>query len=469
MPWLERTLGGFVLIGIGLVTMITPSSGLTGEPAYEKVDSPVPSAQRGYELLTTKAFVPAIWSRSAYDDAWKQWGLKEKPSDFDFAVRTRYGLHQAPYPNDGLPMGLRSTTMLGITKGVTADCMMCHGGSIFGKSYVGLGNASLEMEGLFTELAGLRSDRNELRPILFPFTNVRGTTEAGPFAVYLLGYRTDDLALTPLYRDLGLHDDSCEDTPAWWLLKKKKTMYHLGATDARSVRSLMQFMMHPLTTPSEFKKAEPQFRDIQKYLLSLDAPKYPFAIDAKKAEAGQKLFGANCAKCHGTYGDASTYPDRIVSLDDIGTDRKKFESLEPKFAKAYSASWFAKESTGSWFFPRYPMRETEGYQAPPLDGIWATAPYFHNGCAPTLDGVLNSSARPKVFTRSYRTDEAEYDQDKVGWKVTEVPAPKASAEAIERRKVYDTSKPGRSNGGHIYGDKLTAEQRAAVIEYLKTL
>jgi len=51
--------------------------------------------------------------------------------------------------------------------------------------------------------------------------------------------------------------------PAWWLLKKKKTMYHVGATDARSVRSIMQFMMHPLTTPQEFHKAEPAFRDIQ--------------------------------------------------------------------------------------------------------------------------------------------------------------------------------------------------------------
>ena len=156
-------------------------------------------------------------------------------------------------------------------------------------------------------------------------------------------------------------------------------------------------------------------------------------------------------------------------MDEIGTDRKKFESLEPKFAAAYNASWFAKEPTGSWFFPRYTMRETDGYQAPPLDGIWATAPYFHNGSVPTLDGVLNSAKRPKIFTRSFRTDEADYDKEKIGWKVEEVPAPKASLEAIERRKVYDTSKPGRGNGGHTYGDKLTAEERTAVTEYLKTL
>ena len=46
---------------------------------------------------------------------------------------------------------------------------------------------------------------------------------------------------------------------------------------------------------------------------------------------------------------------------------------------------------------------------------------------------------------------------------------KPYASAAERRKVYDTTLPGRSNGGHTFGDKLTEEERAAVIEYLKTL
>jgi hypothetical protein len=87
---------------------------------------------------------------------------------------------------------------------------------------------------------------------------------------------------------------------------------------------------------------------------------------------------------------------------------------------------------------------------------------------PTLDGVLNSLARPKAFTRSYRTGEADYDKDRVGWKVS-APRGDATAPAIERRKVYDTTKPGRGNGGHLYGDELSDADRRAVIEYLKTL
>ena len=88
---------------------------------------------------------------------------------------------------------------------------------------------------------------------------------------------------------------------------------------------------------------------------------------------------------------------------------------------------------------------------------------------PTLDGVLNSKARPKLFTRSYKTGEADYDKAKVGWKVTEVREVDAKLPAIEKRKIYDTSKPGRSNGGHTYGDDLSDDERAQVIEYLKTL
>ena len=42
-------------------------------------------------------------------------------------------------------------------------------------------------------------------------------------------------------------------------------------------------------------------------------------------------------------------------------------------------------------------------------------------------------------------------------------------EALERRKVYDTTQPGRGNGGHTFGDDLTEDERRAVIEYLKTL
>ena len=96
---------------------------------------------------------------------------------------------------------------------------------------------------------------------------------------------------------------------------------------------------------------------------------------------------------------------------------------------------------------------------------------FHNGSAPTVYHVLNSKARPKIFTRTYRTDLDAYDAGKLGWKVevlSETPDAKKLA-PIEYRKIYDTSRVGRGNGGHTYGDKLSDDERMAVIEYLKTM
>lgn len=439
-----------------ILLVVIPPVAVSAEPS---------AAERGYKALTETAFIPGFWKTTSVLNAWKQWGVREKPGNYDAAFRQRYGLHPAPYPNNGLPMGLRPANIL-FAKGIGADCMLCHGGSILGKSYLGIGNSTLDIQALFEDLAKADGLSGKLP---FTFSNVRGTNEADGFGVYLLGFRNPDLSLSGTWKNLGLHDDTCADVPAWWLMKKKKTIYHTGATDSRSVRALMQFMMHPLTTPQSFEKAEPSFRDISQYLISLEPPKYPFAIDRAKAAKGAAIFNETCAKCHGTYGEKWTYPNKVIPLEEIGTDPKRHAGVEITYGEAYSKSWFGQEPNG-WFLRGKQLRWTPGYQAPPLDGVWATAPYFHNGSAPTLAHVLNSKSRPKLYTRSFRTDEADYDKDRIGWKITEQKdAPSEKLPAIERRKVYDTSKPGRSNAGHTYGDDLSEAERMQVIEYLKTL
>jgi mono/diheme cytochrome c family protein len=416
-------------------------------------------AERGYEAMVGRSFNPATMSFKAYKNAWRRWGAggSTAPDDYDTKYQERYGLHAAPYPNNSYPMGLREAGGI-IGTGLSTDCLLCHGGSIFGQSIVGLGNASLDLQAFYEDMAAAdgRAPRTPFR-----FSNVRGTSEAGGMAVFLLGYREPDLMLRLGRLDLGLHDEMCEDTPAWWLLKKKKTMYHTGGGDARSVRSLMQFMLSPLNPPSVFEKEEATFRDVQAWLRSLQPPKYPLPIDKALAAKGETLFGDHCAKCHGTYGEKWTYPNKIVSIYEIGTDQARYNGISAKFEAYYNKSWFGQE---------YPGVETTGYQAPPLDGLWATAPYFHNGSAPTVYHVLNSKTRPQIFTRSYRTGKEDYDAEKLGWKVQVLDrAPDESVPAYERRKVYDTREPGRGNGGHTYGDKLSEEQRRAVIEYLKTI
>ena len=193
-------------------------------PAFAAEKEPSP-ADKGYKALTQTAFIPAFWTQQALPNAWKQWGVAAKPADYDAALRERYGLHPAPYPNDGLPMGLRKARHL-IGSGVGADCMMCHAGSILGTSYVGLGNASLDIQALFEDLA--RAD-GIAKKLPFTFSQVRGTNEADGFGVYLLGFRNPDLTLKPSWTDLGLRDDTCADVPAWWLVT---TVILSSASDA---------------------------------------------------------------------------------------------------------------------------------------------------------------------------------------------------------------------------------------------
>lgn len=424
------------------------------------------AAERGRNALLEQAFIPPAWSAAAYPIAGRFWpgGAPSDPGAYDRAFMERYGLHPAPYANGRYPMGLREASFLGM-RGVANDCLLCHGGSIAGQSYVGLGNTALDFQALFEDLN--RADGRRPRTP-FPFSHVRGTTEAGSMAVYLLSYREPDLTVLRRH-DLGLRENLCEDTPAWWLLKKKRTMYHTGSAGARSVRSLMQFMLSPLNTRATVEDAEPAFADIQAYIRSLEPPPYPFRIDRPLAAKGDALFRANCARCHGTYGPGGTYPNRIIPIDVIGTDRTRFEGFTPRAAAYYNQSWFARERPG-WLADDYPAVATAGYQAPPLDGIWATAPYFHNGSVPTVHDVLKSSTRPHTFTRSYRTGRDDYDPVKLGFRIQELDhGADSSLPPFEQRKIYNTTLPGRGNAGHLFGDALTEEERLAIIEYLKTI
>jgi mono/diheme cytochrome c family protein len=450
---MKRSMLLYLGLVLGLALPVVPASA-----------AELTAVERGKRALLGQGYDPPTLTPAAYEKVWQQWGLKEKPAAADYArlFRERYGMHEAPYANDGLPMGMRLMPgALGMGKGIGMDCLLCHGGSIAGKSYVGLPNSTLDYQAFYEEMyAASGKGRRAHTP--FRFSNVRGTTEAGAMAVFLLGYRTPNLNLRLTRMDLGLQDELCEDPPAWWLLKKKKTMYHTGSTDTRSVRALMQFMMSPLNFPSAFHDAEKKFTDIREYLLSLEAPRYPLPIDRTLARKGEKIFNDTCARCHGTYGPKGTYPNRIVPIEQIGTDRRRFDGLSRKFGAYFNKSWFAE---------KYPAVETKGYQAPPLDGIWATAPYFHNGSVPTVYNVLNSKSRPPIYTRSFRTDLTAYDAKKLGWKVEvlrKAPDP-ATTPPLEFRKVYDTTRPGRGNGGHPFGDRLSDAERWAVIEYLKTL
>jgi hypothetical protein len=191
------------------------------------------------------------------------------------------------------------------------------------------------------------------------------------------------------------------------------------------------------------------------YINSIEAPKYPNKIDDQLARQGQKLFNENCSHCHGTYGEGGEYPNLLIPAVTIGTDTALFASnySYPQFIEWFNKSWFTAGDHPAQLVPY------RGYIAPPLDGVWITAPYLHNGSVPTLEGVLNSKERPTYWTRDFK--KPVYDYDSPGWKYTSLKEPS--------KFVYNTTLKGYNNSGHLFGDKLSAAERKAVIEYLKTL
>ena len=265
-------------------------SGLCGLSAARVAEPAEQSAvELGRDAILMHAQNPGIWSPKAYDNTWKQWGLAAKPADYERAFRARYGLVEATHDNHGLPMGLMQTRGL-LGKGIVNNCALCHIGRVAGKTVVGLGNASLDLQGLFDDLSaadGIRLD------VPFKFSYVRGTIDAVSPAIFLLQLRDAELNLQkPI--NLDLTPDVCSRPPAWWLLKRKQTRDWSGSIAVRSDRVDLVNLLTPLNSGDYIKGQEKVFHDILAFLLSVESPRYPFPIDAKLASTGKALFSATC-------------------------------------------------------------------------------------------------------------------------------------------------------------------------------
>ena len=182
---------------------------------------------------------------------------------------------------------------------------------------------------------------------------------------------------------------------------------------------------------------------------------------------GRILYAAHCTACHGAPARDPTvadgYPELVIPIDEIGTDRARFAALSADQRRSLPASWFGRGVPP----PAAGSESPTGYVAPPLDGIWASAPYLHNGSVPTLWHLLRPAARPAVW---HRGPTAGYDRERVGLAVESLPAlPAGPLPAVERRRHFDTSRPGKSAAGHDFPDVLDEDGKAAVLEYLKTL
>ncbi|PWT96095.1 MAG: hypothetical protein C5B52_16435 [Bacteroidetes bacterium] len=289
------------------------------------------------------------------------------------------------------------------------------------------------------------------------FTAVRGTNPADRLAALLISHRDPNTLQWNDSASIPVPDEVIPtDVPAWWMLKKKNAMFFNGFGRGDFGRFLMGSILLTVSDTLHANRVDGHMNDVLSYIYSIEPPKYPYTIDNALAEQGRITFEEKCSKCHGTYGESGQYPNLLIPQSIIGTDSMLNRS---NYQYSDMINWF----NNSWFNKGdHPARLVpfNGYVAPPLDGVWITAPYFHNGSVPTIEAVLNSYERPEYWTRNF--DKTEYDYDKLGWKYKQV-------DHGGDKNIYDTHLPGYNNTGHYFGDRLTTKERKAVIEYLKTL
>jgi hypothetical protein len=247
---------------------------------------------------------------------------------------------------------------------------------------------------------------------------------------------------------------------------------------------------------------------IEEWLRTLWSPLWPAdfpAIDPAKRDAGRALFATHCANCHQDIDRTSPQRSVVAQMKATGTDPRTFDNffnrtgttgkLEGSNLKLFPLTG-RFQATGDGLavlsnavigtivgsglpapadaltridYARTPLTllptlapPQATYKGRPLNGIWATAPYLHNGSVPTLyDLLLPVQQRPRTFKVGSR----RFDPKKVGF-VTDAPG---GFFPFQTQDARGQPFPGNSNAGHEFGAGLSDEQRWMVVEYLKSL
>ena len=450
----------------------------------EAAEIPLASVHPGLRNIATGVYSPTVMDPVVFANLWRSWDtpsrlIAEKASEKarrDMTL-TRYGLLDAPYDNGGAPLGMVVTK----DGSWAMSCLICHAGAVGGQTILGLPGNSVDFSGIYEDVATTIKILHGTKPGNPPFppgllflshgknpSNVefpegllsasRGNFNSFTFSVYFLSLRDRDLNVRDTPLDLKLRNHYLDPPPLWNVAKKKR--FYSDGFSPKGVRSLMQFSLDPSFDPTLFKSWEKDYKDIYAWLETIESPKYTGAIDHDLAGRGLQIYSQTCARCHGIPGRGGEYNNTIVPIEVVKTDRARLDGLSVDFRKHFSQSWMG------YYGDEDIITRATGYVAPPLDGIWATAPYFHNGSVPTLYHVLFPDERPAVWrVKDYRS----YDHARAGLQVQEYTEMPHTRTLSEKREYYDSTRESMSNTGHRFADGLTKEQRLSLLEYLKSL
>jgi hypothetical protein len=290
-----------------------------------------------------------------------------------------------------------------------------------------------------------------------------------------------------------------QDTWAQWFVE----IHHPGPRNW--IQSVSTSPVRPPKMIENFKEkvilASIDFDNIDKIQDSLERlrpPKWPEQVFGKLNQEliaqGKLLFENNCSQCHT---QAYEVPNslgikfKVRQAYDVGTDPVAYEQFSKDAAvrvaglidistkmlqlrETQLTEKYGSEIAGNYM--KYSSRgrpnkfeiagkedysglkkdswEKSGatYWAPPMEGIFTSSPYFHNGSVPTLWDVLSA---PEQRPTNFRIGVNEFDPELVGLK-------------NEGQFLYDTKEEGKGNGGHLFGTELSRDDKLALIEYLKS-
>lgn len=399
-------------------------------------------------------------------------------------------------PGKDLPIGVSKRRHLGIDR-VFLNCAVCHASTVRDKPdaapkiYTAMPASNFDLLGFekfFFDCAADEKFRGEFiipeidrlagkvslldRYLVYPFAialmRERVLMLRGRFAFVLAQPqwgpgRVDTFNSAKVLFNFPMHKlpqqelIGASDFPSVWNQRKRQGMQlHWDGNNTMVEERNKSAAFGTGTTPPTIDLAA--IARVEHWLLDLKPPAYPFPIDKALAAQGEPIYKRYCAACHGASGEdfSGESVGKVTPIAAIGTDRHRLDS--------YTYDLAVNQST---LYAGYPhrfqhFRKTYGYANMPLDGLWLRAPYLHNGAVPTLRHLLEpSERRPKLF---YRGNDL-YDARDVGF-VSDV-----AEQAGRKLFAFDTAAAGNSNQGHegeAYGTQLPAQQKEALLEYLKT-
>lgn len=454
-------------------------------------------------------------------------------------------------------------------------CHACHSGAAGeSENYEDLGflygsGNSLQDIALMSRELGVEAKSPGI--IFSLFATNRGTNNASDVNLFFLLNQQNGIRLDR--HTLGVitsGSTASMDTPAWWNLGHRPQKFVDGyfAGDSSRVDLIFYTPVNGVLGGEEGEKwVSENAQNADKWMMSLESPEYPLEVNEDLAKQGAILFhnknlwaegldnpvpepegNGSCASCHGAYSPRFVHDSSflespsmegiagyVVPKEIIGTDPARVDTNNESVAEFGSTSYLGYPETVGTDADCGPQTREEvrgdrkpGYLAPPLYGIWATAPYFHNGSVPNVWGVLDPEERPDIWKRvsepkpegasrkvvmGFDTNlQRAYDEDRLGWDYTALecgdkgtipftnckpnggtPAVQkilellygnlivawnlgnvtnlfqVTPQQIENRKIYNTHLFSQGNQGHTFTEVLTDQERRAIIEYLKTL